>query len=89
MDIEEKHPHQFYKYLNVAILIITSMTNSMIVQSLTIINHEITEYLPDVSKELVSLTALVFMILHPVVTIPVNYILDTYSLKVGVIFCLV
>ena len=33
---------------------------------------------------MVSLSALMFMFLHPFVAIPANYILDTYSLKIGI-----
>jgi hypothetical protein len=67
------------------ILLLTCLFNSLIVQSLSTINHEVTTYFPQISTPEVSLCALVFMLIHPFNTFLANYILDSYSLKLGVL----
>lgn len=76
--------HKLLRGLNTSIMVLTALANSLIVQSLVTVNEEITTYFPTVTSEMVSLSALIFMFLHPFATLPVNYTLDNYSLKIGV-----
>jgi len=74
-----------YKYFNAFILILSALCNSMVVQSLSTINHEMTEYY-NITSSLVSFCALVFFLINPFSSLIANYILDNKGLKMGVIF---
>ena len=75
---------KFDQYSNTLIMCLTALANSMIVQSLVTINTEVCAYVHGATPELVSFSALMFMIVHPFTTFPANYVLDNYSLKIGV-----
>lgn len=77
-----------YRYINTGVLLITALFNSLSGSALSTISNEVTMYFPDVSTPEVSACALVVMLIHLFNPFLANYVLDSYSIKLGVPFIL-
>lgn len=82
-DVEPTYSESPYRFINAVIFCLSGLANSLIVQTFSPISIQVQQYCK-VSELVVNMCALVFMILHPIVTFPTNYILNRWGLKIGV-----
>ncbi|KAL4439315.1 hypothetical protein ABPG74_016978 [Tetrahymena malaccensis] len=92
IDQKKSHNHliQFkvynYRYINLAVFIISALANNLIVQTTTPIVNILHTIYPDYSKQVISLCALVFYVSHPPMAFVSNYIIEQKGLKFGITF---